>query len=375
MKEHNFYFVGDIMFDWQIRKNIEKYGTSHPFQAIPAGLFKNGILIGNLETTISDNNLKPLKYKNDKIISPVYALDSLKKLEMQMVSIANNHIYDYGREGLVDTIKNLEEQKITYVGAGKNKDDANSIKEIEINGWKTGLLARTFTCEAANSKFRNDEPQAAELNRNQLITNISNIKNKYDLLIILLHFGFEYCEYPMFEDVVFCRKLVDAGADIIVGHHPHVIQGIEKYKNGIIAYSLGNFLFDTTDTDDRRVNESFILNIKIKINKGKNDINYFIFPATIYDNGQVLLTEGTRKEIFLDKVKKLSTKLNDRNYKEFSQKENTKIIYKIRREEIIKYLKKGNIIYLGKKIKNIKPIHLKLFINNIINPFKKIKIK
>jgi len=177
----------------------------------------------------------------------------------------------------------------------------------------------------------------------------------------------------MFEDVVFCRKLVDAGADIIVGHHPHVVQGIEKYKNGIIAYSLGNFLFDTSDTDDKRVNESFILNIKIKINKNKRDMGYFIFPATNSGNGQVLLVEGTRKEIFLDKVKKLSSKLNDKNYKEFSQKENTKIIYKIRKEEIIKYLKKGNIIYLGKKIKNIKPIHLKLFINNIIKPFKKIK--
>jgi len=102
-------------------------------------------------------------------------------------------------------------------------------------------------------------------------------------------------------------------------------------------------------------------------------MGYFIFPATNSGNGQVLLVEGTRKEIFLDKVKKLSSKLNDKNYKEFSQKENTKIIYKIRKEEIIKYLKKGNIIYLGKKIKNIKPIHLKLFINNIIKPFKKIK--
>ncbi len=370
-KEYNFYFVGDIMFDWQIRNNMEQYGTSHPFKSIPENLLKNGILIGNLETTISDNNLKPIKYKHDKIISRVYALDSLKNMGFRMVSIANNHIYDYGEKGLADTINNLENKKIAYVGAGKNRKEAFNVKEIEIDNIKAGVLARTFTCEAANSGFRDDEPQAAELNRNRLLEYIKSIRDNYNLLVILLHFGYEYCEYPMYEDVLFCRKLIDTGADIIVGHHPHVVQGIEKYKNGIIAYSLGNFLFDTSDTDNIRVRESFILNIKIKADTNKRDISYSIFPTEIANNGQVLLLEGERKKILLDRVSELSLKLGEKEYKEFSTKENTRIMYKIRKEEIIRYLKKGNLIYLGKKVRNIKPIHLKLFINYFLRFFKK----
>ncbi len=359
------------MYDWQIRKNMEQYGTSHPFKSIPENLLKNGILIGNLETTISDNDLKPIKYKHDKIISPVYALDSLKSLGIRMVSVANNHIYDYGEKGLADTINNLEMKKIAYVGAGKNRKEAVNVKEIEINNIKAGVLARTFTCEAANSGFRDDEPQAAELDRNRLLEYVKSIRDNYGLLVIMLHFGYEYCEYPMYEDVLFCRKLVDAGADVIVGHHPHVVQGIEKYKNGIIAYSLGNFLFDTSDTDNMKAKESFILNIKINPATNKRVINYSIYPTEISENGQVLLLEGERKKILLDRVSELSLKLAEKDYKEFSTRENTRIMYKIRKDEIIGYLKKGNLIYLGKKVRNIKPIHLKLFINYFLRFFKK----
>ena len=120
---------------------------------------------------------------------------------------------------------------------------------------------------------------------------ITGYKNACDFLVIVLHFGFEYCEYPNYEDVMFCHQLVDAGADLIVCHHPHIVQGIEKYKNGLIAYSLGNFIFDNTGETDARTSRSFILEVALAISEKKLHIKkHSIIPTGIDNEGRVFMT-------------------------------------------------------------------------------------
>ncbi|MBN2215329.1 MAG: CapA family protein [Bacteroidales bacterium] len=359
-------FVGDTMFGWNIRKNLLIHGHVFPAEKIYKKLPKADFFCCNLETCISDRDLKAIKLKNDKIISPSVCLQTLQTIGIDRVSLANNHVFDFDSDGLKDTIEHLNRNNILYFGAGLSADEANAFKTSRIKGRNIGFLARTFTCEAANSGINKDNPQAAELLRKVLPEKISEHKKACDFLIVTLHFGFEYCEYPNYEDVIFCHKLVDAGADLIVCHHPHIVQGIEKYKNGLIAYSLGNFIFDNTGETDARTSKSFILDVILTMSGEKLQIeNHRIIPTGIDHEGRAYLMEKDEKNSFMEKMNFLSEKIISEDFEEFSRSENAKVVYEIREKEIIKYLKKGNLLYLIKKVRNIKLIHLKLFIDLI----------
>ncbi len=368
-------FVGDIMFDWKIRKIIQTKDPAYPLQNLSLPLTRDGLIIGNLETVLSDRILKSIKLKNDKIISPVVALQSLKKAGITCLSLANNHVFDYGTEGLTDTINNLRNNGFLYFGAGMNHAEAHAICQVNHRGKKIGVLSRTFTCEAANSSFSTEEPQAAELNYHALTDCIKNKRHFYDFLIVILHFGFEYCFYPNSEDVKFCRELIDHGADLIVGHHPHVFQGIEKYKHGLIAYSLGNFLFDISDEPFPDTSSGLILKVQLTecVNHSLNIKDYSVEPVLINKNGIIEIpSPDIAKEITYNlNLRSSKLLLPEHEYKYFADGQNAKTVIGIRKKEVIKYLKKGNFIYLFKKLSNLRLIHIRLLIQYIKKRLKK----
>lgn len=358
-------FVGDIMFDWKIRELIQVHGPEYPLQHLSLPLTSDGVAIGNLETVLSDRVLPSIKLKNDKIISPTVALQSLKKAGINCLSLANNHIFDYGSEGLKDTLSYLKNNNFHYFGAGMNHEEANSICLINFRGKRIGLLSRTFSCEAANSKFSTDEPQAAELIYDRLTETVKINRPLYDFLVLILHFGFEYCFYPNIEDVKFCRSLIDQGADLVVGHHPHVFQGIEKYKHGLIAYSLGNFLFDISG--EPFTDTSFGLILKVQLKENDNHTlsfkDYSVEPVCINKKGMIEMPLPDKRQEIIDNLNLRSSKLllPEIEYRNFADRQNAQTVLDIRKKEIIKYLRKGNLMYLFKKMFNLRLIHLRLF--------------
>lgn len=367
-----FLFAGDTMFGLRIADRMIS-GSSFPAENIKMDIPQSDFFCCNLETVVTDRKLRSIKFKHDKIASPSLCLDGLKDLGINLVSIANNHIFDFATEGLTETMNHLNEKNISYIGAGQTFHDANLPKVFQCKDTKIGFLARTFTCEAANSRFKSNEPQAAELKRKELVQQLADFKKECNLLVIILHIGFEYCEYPNYEDVKLCHQLIDQGANLIICHHPHVIQGIETYGNGLIAYSLGNFIFDNHQETDARTGKSFILEVNVANENETNHIaNYRIHPTFIDNESMVHIINGKEKIDFLAGLKILSEKIISDDFEKFSKSVNSKVIFQVRKKEIVHYLKQGNVLYLFRKLRNIRFIHLSLLISLITKiPFRK----
>lgn len=238
--------------------------------------------IVNLELPLTTS-----KEKADKVINlkadPSIA-KSLKEVGIDIVSFANNHAMDYGRQGLEDTLSNLRNESVYVIGAGKNSNEAFEPVIQEINGIKIahiGLCTALPTGFGANehrpgvapirakSRFYIDsvtldeQPGMAPWVETSVVGDdlvyackkIESIKKDVDVLIAQVHWGVPHGWSALFQGPLadyqqpMGHALIDAGVDVIMGHHPHVVHGVEKYKEGYIVYSLGNFLFHSMSED------------------------------------------------------------------------------------------------------------------------------
>jgi len=238
--------VGDIMLDRGVKYMIDKYGQgdfNFAFAKIKDYLGKADVLFGNLEGPISNKGIRVGSIYSFRF-SPTSTL-ALKNAGFDILSIANNHMLDYQAVALQDTMANLQKASIDYVGAGLNEDEAFSLKIKEIQGVKIGFLAfenlGPISWRAGENKTGMawigwDFTQAKQL--------ITQAKPQVDILVVSLHAGTEYQPLPDAFQKAFDKMAIDNGADLVLGHHSHVIEPLEKYNNGWIAYSLGNFVFD-----------------------------------------------------------------------------------------------------------------------------------
>lgn len=165
----------------------------------------------------------------------------LGKIGVNVASLANNHIADYGEKGLKDTISVLEEQGIAWVGAGWSPEEASRPLIVERNGQRIGILA---LAQPEISAAKNGKWGAGVLDDQYSIRTMKELSRNVDIALAYLHYGIEFSNYPTPHQVRLSRNLINAGALLVIGHHPHVPQGYEHYRGGFIAYSLGNILFD-----------------------------------------------------------------------------------------------------------------------------------
>ena len=268
--------VGDIMLDRGVEYMIEKEGRptgggypdfKFPFLKIADDLKRAKLLFGNLEGPISDKGTKVgsiYSFRNDP-----KAIEGLSYAGFDVISLANNHAFDYGREALEDTFLRFKTAGIDYVGAGFNEGEAYSPVIKEIEGTKIGFLAYTNLGPETWKAGGNNSGIAwiSEEDIERIKNDIKAVKEKADILIVSLHSGEEYLSEPTQFQIEFSKAAIDAGANIVIGHHPHVIQRNEKYKDGWIFYSLGNFIFDqafSQETMEGQIVEILIENGKIK---------------------------------------------------------------------------------------------------------------
>jgi len=238
------FFVGDIMLDRGVEYMIEKYGESDykfPFLKIADYLKKADVLFGNLEGPISDKGVKVGSIYSFR--HQIKAIEGLVFAGFDILSVANNHVFDYGREAMEDNFLRLRGAGIDYLGGGFNKNQAHSAVIKNIKGIKIAYLGYNNLGSPFWSAAEN-KSGIAWLEKEQLKEDIAKAKAEADLVIISFHFGQEYQTFPSAEQKFFAQLAIDYGADLVVGHHPHVVQPIEKYQSGYIAYSLGNFIFD-----------------------------------------------------------------------------------------------------------------------------------
>ncbi|MBT3342801.1 MAG: CapA family protein [Gemmatimonadetes bacterium] len=168
----------------------------------------------------------------------------LKQWGIDVVSLANNHSTDRGLESLLAGRGQLLDTGIAVVGAGSTAAEASSAAIVECQGLKIGWLAFASTHPWVGAYAATDDHAGiAELDEARVLTAVESTRSQVDALIVSVHWGKEYICVPPPSSVRFARKLIDAGVRVVVGHHPHIIQPVESYGQGVICYSLGNFLF------------------------------------------------------------------------------------------------------------------------------------
>lgn len=286
-------FFGDLMLDRHVGERIKKYGLDYIFEKLASSTKENFFLdydlIGcNLEGAVTNNGA----YYNP-IMSYDFAftpdlINQLKKYNFNFFNLANNHFADQGERGIIETRNNLDRIGINYSGCQDGKIGDCSYRVLNIANKKVGMAGFSMVY----GKF--DIEKANNITR--------QLASTTDLVIINIHWGVEYEHQFNKIQQKTAHHLIDAGADIIIGHHPHVVQGIEVYsprgeagKNKLIFYSLGNFIFDQYFSRDTQAG------LAVEINITDNDMQFFLYP-TKSKQSQVELMSGEEKQDFLFKL-------------------------------------------------------------------------
>jgi hypothetical protein len=243
-------FVGDIIFGRYRGDNTFDPipgKDDHPFADI-AEVMRSDLLVGNLETPLTRD--LPLKSP----IGAQFRFGASKEMARHLVdggftavSLANNHAFDLRAQGMRDSPEILRELGIIPLGSAVTQPPVFRVETIERSGWKVGFFAITARRNAPHFEGTPELPFASTTDFDAIVGPlISAARADHDLLIVFVHWGEEYADEPGAHQRRAARALIDRGADLVVGHHPHVLQGIERHGRAAIAYSLGNFLFENT---------------------------------------------------------------------------------------------------------------------------------
>lgn len=250
-------FVGDVFTSEAMYSNYQKAGgiTGVVSEKVLEIMTGSDIMMINHEycsTDIDDENA--LTYQTWIEQSDTKNEFMLEEMGVDVACVANNHIFDYGEQGFLDTLDGLESRGITYVGAGTDFEDATEAKIITVGDKSIAFFASNSVITDTDWIVTESQPGMNGLytwsdTYTTMIENIKTASATCDLVVVNLHFGTEKSNEHSETQTKFAHECIDAGADIIIGHHAHVLQGIEYYGDGVIFYSLGNFLFSNYKSD------------------------------------------------------------------------------------------------------------------------------
>lgn len=299
-------FVGDVIFG---RYHARGYAPIAEdgfavFSAVTE-LLRSHLTIANLET--------PLVHelpRRSPIVSPARfgasaeMAEPLSRAGFHAVSLANNHAYDLRREGLEQTPQILAELGIVALGPAHDEPPTVRVQTIEREGWRVGVLAVATRLNGPKPYGLPSIPLVPTLElAERLVPLVKEARASHDLMVVLVHWGEEYRGTPTSAQRWAAHELVDAGVDVIVGHHPHVLQGIERYGDGVIAYSMGNFLFENIERIPRQTG---VLRVRAR---GRGCLDAVVFDPVLVEGTPVVhpvpATGDHGKEI-KDRLRRLS---------------------------------------------------------------------
>lgn len=233
--------VGDVMLAGRWSSDLMRNGFTSPFAHVADELKKGDITLANLESPLARGGIefieKKFRFRGDPAVA-----SALKSSGINLVTLANNHIMDFGADALAETVQHLEKSKIAWIGAGKNLSEARTMALYSIKGKKIAFLGYSLTQPTEFYAGKN-RPGTAPGFETVFAEDIKSARSQADYVIVSFHWGTEGKQETQEYQRRVARKAIDAGSDVIIGHHPHVLRGVERYKNGIIFYSLGNFVF------------------------------------------------------------------------------------------------------------------------------------
>lgn len=299
--------VGDIMLDRSLGTALAAGNLDHPFYFVAPLLQAADYTIGNLETalgTIGEPVAKRYPFR-----SPPEAAESLARAGFDLVSLANNHAQDYGPEALLQGIDLLRAQGVATVGAGANDAAAHAPHIAEVNGLSIAFLGYVHVPVEAVTNFdtatwtaTDNAPGLAWADPDRIRADVAAVRPEVDLVVVVLHSGYEYIEQPSEPQVAAAQAATVAGADLVIGHHAHILQGIQYHADGVIAYGLGNFAFEIDGPP-----ETAIVNVWLD---GDGVRQLEVRPAFVQDGGQPRLAEPWETGPIMERVNYLTVLLN-----------------------------------------------------------------
>jgi hypothetical protein len=347
----------DLMLHSRYDEIASTCGSDFVFEKVSSVLKQPDILFGNLEAVMSQaGEAVPgklcLRGTNDY-------LQALKKHNVGIVSLANNHTFDFGPDAYADMEAQLAILGIATVGAGKNLDDSRQLEVLEKDGIRFGFLAYSSRTTKGSAYADEVSPGVAPLDVDLVVEDIIRHKDEVDHLVVSLHWGVEYAEYPTPDQMQIGHRIIDAGARLIIGHHPHIIQGYEKYKDGVILYSLGNFC--DSDLEWQGVDKVYRSNLKIadresimaQVRFSQTEILDLEFiPTWLTETGQPEIASAQKKEELQEKFLRRSEVIARPDFQAYWE---NMILEKRVGTPLKNWLSKGNF---WDKVKNFRPSQL-----------------
>jgi poly-gamma-glutamate synthesis protein (capsule biosynthesis protein) len=234
-------FAGDVMFSRAVRREIlGTHDSSLPFRKIAPLLKASDIVFVNLESPFSDQG----PYPAGGLIfhAAPEMVEGLQLAGVNIASTANNHARDCGPRGVEFTLAWLRSHGIRPVGSAETEQAAHEGVVFARNGVRFGFLGYTF--DQSNGNWKDIDPRIALADPAAMARDVAALRQRCDVVIVSMHNGVEYQPAPSQAQTAFAHAAIDAGAKLVIGHHPHVVQPSERYRDGLIYYSLGNFVFD-----------------------------------------------------------------------------------------------------------------------------------
>ncbi len=287
--------VGDILphASWQ----PFQLPTIKLFEGVMGTLYEADVVIGNLESPLTGRvaptpakSVESLKNKKNFIFKAEdeNTARDLRDAGLTVLSLANNHVMDYKEEGLIDTLDRLEKVGIKTAGAGRNSKEAYQPREVKAKGMDVFVLAASDVVPESYEAGAEKPGVASMKDEGKFVERVRKVRKMYPdaLLVLSLHWGAEATYKPTQRQKELAHRLVDAGADVILGHHPHRIQGVEIYNQRPVFYSLGNFQFDTNEPGD----ETFIARLVYEEGSRVPAV-VSVIPVKIKDGGYPVVLE------------------------------------------------------------------------------------
>jgi poly-gamma-glutamate capsule biosynthesis protein CapA/YwtB (metallophosphatase superfamily) len=286
-------FAGDVHFTGRTLRLLDEPSTA--FGRIAPHLRDADLTLLNLETAVTERG-EP-EPKRFHFRAPATAYEALRAAGVDAASVANNHTLDYGEVGLIDTLESAAEADFPVFGAGRTADEAYEPWVTEVKGVRIAVVGLSQVHElAVQWKPGPDKPGVAMAHDRRLsVAAVAAARKVADLVIVFMHWGVEGSSCPSGEMKTFAGRMADAGADIVLGTHAHVLLTDGWIGDTYVHYGLGNFLWygDSHSTD------SGVLKLTVR---GREVVRNEFLPATVSDTGQPVLVSGARQERIADKL-------------------------------------------------------------------------
>ena len=305
----SFTTTGDLIFWREVADYIDMNGGASAMANIDDMLAQADVTISNVESPLSDNESAPIANKDIYIIGRPSAIEGIRNSGIDIVSLANNHIMDYTGPALQDTLNALDGAGVLHAGAGMTEEEAGKPVETTVNGVSVAFFSWTDIIPENYLAF-GDQPGvvSARMNLDDACRRVREAKETHDIVIVAIHWGIEYQDYISDEiQRTPAHQFMEAGADIVLGNHPHVPEGIEFYQGSLIAYAHGNCVF-RQDPAKGYTHESYIMDFTVT-QDGISDL--VVTPLYLSDEyGIPGLAQGDQAQSTLVRLEEISEGMN-----------------------------------------------------------------